>query len=361
MNNNFTSYDFSVAGKAGSVCSRSVTKEKYSLSVIGEGLGGANALEGSRLAVEVFCSCAEVLDLSSRLEMSADDTQRKCFLDEFVRLLLCAWNREVEAASCDASEKSQYDTWLLGVVCGVKYSFCVSIGRCKCVACNDWGQTYMLSAGNCNSMAMASEISDFSCCFQTLGERNYPIAAFLTTESLASVFETDSKLYEFYRSSLNKLALDKNDSAVKGLGEQLKEICDDKDGLSVAAGVLLDFNRVKWEPERWEGNGRGIYIYNWGDMDQDSYGRYYHNRAMLPLEPDSYLVWIGRSGHLYLEILSVSAEGVSINYGGNEYFLTCDKQLKFSNSDYQSSYDGPWHQAEDTTVITLMNYEEHKI
>ncbi len=393
MENRFESFHFSCIGaghiRQGSPCqdaSDSVKEKCYSMAVVCDGHGGADYFRsdrGSRMAAEAFRGCVADKNFVRQLDMAESAQQVEELARQLVKSVILRWNNAVEedmAQDPFTEEEMQgisdrarsryaagqklpaiYGTTLLGFICGRLWCFGVQIGDGRCVLANSWGQLYQpIPADERCFLNVTTSLSDENA-FEEFRfwavkslDKDFPIAVFLGSDGIEDSFAGDEKLLDFYRLVLKNIADSRSTAPIDELFAYLPTLSSRGSGDDMSVGILITPNSVYWDPERWSGTGRQIYIDNFGDMDADSYERSYCHKSLIPAQVGSYQVPIGRYGQRIIEVTAVEQDRVRLRYDGQEYTLTAREQLVFRNEDYQASYDGPWHNASDTTWVTLL-------
>ncbi len=391
--NRFTGYNFTCTGaghiKTGTLgqdASASVNTKYYSLAVVCDGHGGEDYFRsdrGSQMAVDAFCSCAADKAFVKRLDKAESGTDMPELISQFIKSVILRWNTAVEEDLREhpitqeelqgASDKARtryavgeklpaiYGTTLLGFVCGRRWCFGVQIGDGKCVVANNWGQMYqpIPRDDKCflnvtTSLSDENAYEEFRYWYEYFFHKDFPIAVFLGSDGIDDSFAGDEKLHDFYRLILKNLAETRTQQPITDLETYLPKLSEQGSNDDISLGILLYPGLINYEPKRWEGTGRQIYIYNSGDLDQDSYERSYTHQTLIPARVGSYRVPIGRYGSQIVDILSVEKDAVRLRYRREEYVLTRAAKLSFEESERQATYDGPWHRASEDTQFTLL-------
>ncbi len=390
----FKSCNFTCVGaghiKNGTLCqdaSYSVNTKQYSLAVVCDGHGGEDYFRsdrGSKMAVDAFCSCVADKAFVKRFDKLESESELPDLISQLIKSVILRWNTAVEKdlkefpitqeelksvsdkarRRYDSGEKlpTIYGTTLIGFVCGKRWCFGVQIGDGKCVVANKWGQLIQPIPWDdkcflnvTTSLSDENAYEEFRYWYSQNLNKDFPVAVFLGSDGIDDSFAGDEKLHDFYRLILKNLAESKTVKPLTELMEYLPSLSEQGSKDDISFGIIFKPNELRWDAERWNGIGRRILVDNSGDMDNDDDGpRFYHHMTVIPAEEGSYPVSIGRSGCYTLEILSVGEKEVRLCFRGEEHLLTADKQLEFSESERQATYDGPWHNASDDTKITLL-------
>ncbi len=390
----FKSYHCSCIGaghiKSNTVCqdaAASANTKNYSFAVVCDGHGGEDYFRsdrGSRMAVDAFCSCAQDKAFMKYFDKIESVSELPDLISQLIKSVILRWNTAVEEdlkahpvteeelqrvsdkarSRYAAGEKlpTIYGTTLIGFVCGKYQCFGIQIGDGKCVVANKWGQLIQPIPWDdqcflnvTTSLSDENAYEEFRYWYEQNLNKDFPVAVFLGSDGIDDSFAGDEKLHDFYRLILKNLAEAKSMQPLTELSEYLPTLSAQGSKDDVSFGILFNPNELKWDVKRWDGTGRRIFVDSSGDIDNDDDGpRFYHRMTVIPAEVGSYSVSIGRSGCRTIEILSVGDKEVRLSFGGEEHLLTADKQLKFSRSERQATYDGPWHNASDDTSITLL-------
>ncbi len=393
MVNTFQAYHFTSVGanhlKTGQVCqdaSASATTKYASLAVVCDGHGGEDYFRsdrGSRMAADTFVACVTDKTFLKQFDRADSKAEVEELVTQLLKSLIMRWNvaveadltahpltpEELEPVSDKAKTRYQageklpaiYGTTLIGFVCGERYGFGVQIGDGKCVLANGWGQFYQPIPWDeqcfLNVTTSLSDENAFDECrlwVVNVLDKDFPLAVFLGSDGIDDSFAGDDKLHDFYRLVLKNVAAVNNDTPITALEGYLPTLSAQGSGDDMSLAVLINSDRLTYDAGRWEGSGRQIYIDNSGDMDADTYGRFYSHQTTIPAKVGSYPVTVGRNEERTLEILEISDTGVRFSFRGEEHVLTADERISLTRSEYQASYDGPWHNAQDTTVFTLL-------
>ncbi len=390
----FKSINFSCTGashiKNNTVCqdaSASLNTKWYSTAVVCDGHGGEDYFRsdrGSKIAVDAFCSCVADKAFVKCFDKIESESELPDLISQLIKSIIFRWNMDVESdLKADpitedemqgVSDKARnrytlgeklpaiYGTTLIGFVCGKRWCFGIQIGDGKCVVANKWGQMIQPIPWDdkcflnvTTSLSDENAYEEFRYWYEQSLNKDFPAAVFLGSDGIDDSFAGDEKLHDFYRLIIKNLAESKTMQPLTELGEYLPTLSAQGSKDDISFGILFNPNNIRWDVKRWEGNGRRILVDNSGDMDNDDDGpRFYHNMTIIPVEIGSYSVSVGRGGSRTLEILSVDDKEVRLSFRGEEHLLTADDQLKFSASERQATYDGPWHEASDDTKITLL-------
>lgn len=390
----FNSFHYTCTGashiKNNTVCqdaSASMNTKHYSLAVVCDGHGGEDYFRsdrGSKMAVDAFCSCLTDKSFIKRFDKIEFASELPDLITQLIKSIILRWNTAVEEdlkadpitedEMQEVSDKARsrylageklpaiYGTTLIGFVCGKYWCFGIQIGDGKCVVANKWGQMIQPIPWDdkcflnvTTSLSDENAYEEFRYWYEQSLNKDFPAAVFLGSDGIDDSFAGDEKLHDFYRLIIKNLAESKTMQPLTELGEYLPTLSAQGSKDDISFGILFNPNNIRWDVKRWEGTGRRILVDNSGDMDNDDDGpRFYHNMTIIPVEIGSYSVSVGRGGSRTLEILSVDDKEVRLSFRGEEHLLTADDQLKFSASERQATYDGPWHEASDDTKITLL-------
>ncbi len=390
----FKSFNHTCTGashiKNNTVCqdaSASMDIKQYSLAVVCDGHGGADYFRsdrGSKMAVDAFCSCLTDKAFVKRFDKIEFASELPDLISQLIKSIILRWNTAVEEdlkanpltaeelegvsdkarSRYAAGEKlpAIYGTTLIGFVCGKHYCFGIQIGDGKCVVANKWGQMIQPIPWDeqcflhvTTSLSDENAYEEFRYWYEQILNKDFPAAVFLGSDGIDDSFAGDEKLHDFYRLIIKNLAESKTMQPLAELGDYLPTLSAQGSNDDISFGILFNPNDIRWDVKRWEGTGRRILVDNSGDMDNDDDGpRFYHRMTIIPAEVGAYSVPIGRSGCCTIEILCVNEKEVQLCFQGEEHLLTANTQLKFSASERQATYDGPWHEASDDTRITLL-------
>ncbi len=389
----FKALNFSCTGashiKNNTVCqdaSASLNTKWYSMAVVCDGHGGEDYFRsdrGSKMAVDAFCSCVTDKAFVKRFDKIESESELPDLISQLIKSVIFRWNTAVESdLKADPitenemnriSDKARnryavgeklpaiYGTTLIGFVCGKRWCFGVQIGDGKCVVANKWGQMFQPIPWDdtcflnvTTSLSDENAYEEFRYWYAQNLDKDFPVAVFLGTDGIDDSFAGDEKLHDFYRLILKNLAKSKTMQPLAELGEYLPTLSLQGSNDDISFGMIFNPNALRWDAERWDGVGRRLYVYNSGDMDQDSYEKSYTHHTMLPLAVGSYEVWMGRYGQRTVEILTVEDNSATVKYQGEEYTVTRSHQESIYISERQATYDGPWHEASEVTKFTLL-------
>ncbi len=389
----FKSINFSCTGashiKNNTVCqdaSASLNTKGYSVAVVCDGHGGEDYFRsdrGSKIAVDAFCSCVADKAFVKCFDKIESESELPDLISQLIKSIIFRWNMDVESdLKADpitedemqgVSDKARnrytlgeklpaiYGTTLIGFVCGKRWCFGIQIGDGKCVVANKWGQMFQPIPWDdtcflnvTTSLSDENAYEEFRYWYAQNLDRDFPVATFLGTDGIDDSFAGDEKLHDFYRLIIKNLAKAKTMQPLAELGEYLPTLSQQGSNDDISFGMIFNPNALRWDAERWDGVGRRLYVYNSGDMDQDSYEKSYTHHTMLPLAVGSYEVWMGRSDRRTVEILAVEDNSATIRYQGEEYTVTRSHQESIYISERQATYDGPWHEASEVTKFTLL-------
>ncbi len=390
----FKSFNYTCTGashiKNNTVCqdaSASLDTKHYGFTVVCDGHGGEDYFRsdrGSKMAADAFCSCVTDKAFAKRFDKIESASELPDLITQLIKSIILRWNTAVEEdlkanpvskeemmqvsdkarSRYAAGEKLQaiYGTTLIGFVCGKYWCFGIQIGDGKCVVANKWGQLIQpipwddrCFLNTTTSLSDENAYEEFRYWYERNLNKDFPVAVFLCSDGIDDSFVGDEKLHDFYRLILKNLAESRTMQPLSELKEYLPTLSLQGSGDDISIGILFNPNELKWDVKRWVGTGRRILVDNSGDMDNDDDGpRFYHHMTVIPAEVGTYSASIGRSGCYTIEILSVGDKEVRLSFRGEEYLLTADEQLKFSENERQATYDGPWHTASDDTKITLL-------
>ena len=351
----FKSINFSCTGashiKNNTVCqdaSASLNTKWYSAAVVCDGHGGEDYFRsdrGSKMAVDAFCSCVTDKAFVKCFDKIESESELPDLISQLIKSIIFRWNMVVESdLKADpvtedemqgVSDKARnrytlgeklpaiYGTTLIGFVCGKRWCFGVQIGDGKCVVANKWGQMFQPIPWDdtcflnvTTSLSDENAYEEFRYWYAQNLDRDFPVAVFLGTDGIDDSFAGDEKLHDFYRLIIKNLAKAKTMQPLAELGEYLPTLSLQGSNDDISFGMIFNPNALRWDAERWDGVGRRLYVYNSGDMDQDSYEKSYTHHTMLPLAVGSYEVWMGRSDRRTVEILTVEDNSATIRYQG---------------------------------------------
>ncbi len=389
----FMGVSFSCTGashiKSNTVCqdaSASLNTKGYSVAVVCDGHGGEDYFRsdrGSKMAADAFCSCVTDKSFVKYFNKIGSESELPDLISQLIKSVIFRWNTAVESdlkanpvtpdEMQGISDKARnryalgeglpsiYGTTLIGFVCGERFCFGIQIGDGKCVVANKWGQMFQpipwddtCFLGVTTSLSDENAYEEFRYWYAQNIDKDFPVAVFLGTDGIDGSFAGDEKLHDFYRLIIKNLAKSQNMQPLAELDEYLPTLSAQGSNDDISVGIIFNTNALRWDAERWDGVGRRLYVYNSGDMDQDSYEKSYTHHTMLPLAVGSYEVWMGRYSQRTVEILTVEDNSVTIRYQGEEYTVTGSHQESIYISERQATYDGPWHEASEVTKFTLL-------